>query len=178
LLIVEADRQRGSRRKVWVAVSGLVVVALIGAFVLLKGDGSDSDEPVSEAEARAFFDQVVAAARARDFDKLCSLNGAPPNCYFALDSPFQKLRDTVPPDPPTIVETRFHEKDSADGSTGRVLVVEGTDGRGRPYRTEVMVSRYEGKLEGANVVYWSGHEIFEPDRNERRLRESEQRGKG
>jgi hypothetical protein len=171
------DRPRGTRVKVWAAIGLVIIVALIGAFTLLGGD-SDSEKPVSEAEARAFFDQVVAAARARDFDRLCSLNGAPPNCYFALDSPFQKLRDTVPPDPPTIVETRFHEKDSADGSTGRVLVVEGTDGRGRPYRTEVMVSRYEGKLEGTNVVYWSGHEIFEPDRNERRLRESEQRGNG
>lgn len=172
------DRPRGTRVKVWAAIGLVIVFALIGVFTLLGGGGGDSEKPVSEAEARAFFDQVVAAGRARDFDKLCSLNGAPPNCYFALDSPFQKLRDTVPPDPPTIVETRFHEKSSADGSTGRVLVVEGTDGRGRPYRTEVMVSRYEGKLEGTNVVYWSGHEIFEPDRNERRLRESEQRGKG
>ena len=172
---MEGDRPRGTRLKVWAAV-GLVV--LIGAFTLLGGDGGDSEKPVSEAEARAFFDQVVTAARARDWDKLCNLNGAPPNCHFELDSPFQKLRDTLPPDPPTIVETRFHEKQSADGSTGRILVVEGTDGSGRPYRTEVMVSRYEGKLEGTNVVYWSSNEIFERDRNERRLRESEQRGKG
>lgn len=174
---MEGDRPHRPRLKVWAAV-GLAAVALTGMFALLGGGDGDSEKTPSEAEARAFFDQVVAAAGARDFDKLCSLNGAPPNCYFALDSPFQKLRDTVPPDPPTIVETRFHEKDSSDGSTGRVLVVEGNDGRGRPYRTEVMVSRYEGKLEGTNVVYWSGHEIFEPDRNERRLRESEQRGKG
>ena len=158
------------RLKVW-AVGGLVV-ALIGAFVLLGGDGGDSEKPVSEAEARALLDQAVAAARARDWDGLCSLNGAPPNCYFALDSPFQKLRDTVPPDPPTIVETQFHEKQSADGSTGLILVVAGTDGRGRPYRTEVLVSRYEGKLEATNVVYWSSNEIFDRERNERRLRES------
>jgi hypothetical protein len=159
------------RLKVW-AAGGLVVVALIGAFTLLGGDGGDPEKPVSEAEARAFFDQVVAAARARDWDTLCGLNGAPPNCEADLDSPFQKLRDRLPPDPPTIVETRFHEKQSADGSTGRILVVEGIDGRARPYRTEVMVSRYDGKLEGTNVVYWSSHEIFERDRNERRLRES------
>ena len=158
------------RLKLWAA--GGLVVGLIGAFVLLGGDGGDSEKPVSEAEARAFFDQVVAAARARDWDKLCGLNGAPPNCEIDLDSPFQKLRDRLPPDPPTIVETRFHEAQSADGSTGRILVVEGIDGRGRPYRTEVMVSRYEGKLEGTNVVYWSSNEIFERDRNERRLRES------
>jgi hypothetical protein len=169
---VEGDRPHSPRLKVWAAV-GLAVVALPAMFAVLGGGGGGSENTPSEAEARAFFDRVVAAARARDFDKLCGLNGAPPNCYADLDSPFQKLRDTVPPDPPRIVGTRFHEKQSADGSTGRVLVVEGADGRGRPYRTEVMVSRYEGKLEGTNVVYWSGHEIFERDRNERRLRESD-----
>ncbi|MCA1843786.1 MAG: hypothetical protein LC792_11500 [Actinobacteria bacterium] len=172
------DRSRGARLKVGSAIGLVIVVALIGAVTLLGGDGGDSEKPVSEVEARAFFDQVVAAARARDWDKLCALNGAPANCQADLDSPFQKLRDTLPPDPPTIVATRFHEKQSADGSTGRVLVVEGTDGRGRPYRTEVMVSRYEGKLEGTNVVYWSGNEIFERDRNERRLRENQRPGKG
>jgi hypothetical protein len=168
---VEVDRPRGTRLKVWAAIGLVIVVALIGAGALLSGDGGDSETPVSEAEARAFLDQVVAAARARDWDRLCGMNGAPPNCHFELDSPFQKLRDTLPIDPPTIVETRFHEKQSADGSTGRILVVEGNDGSGRPYRTEVMVSRYEGKLEGTNVVYWSNNEIFERDRNERRLRE-------
>jgi hypothetical protein len=161
-----------SPHRLLIAIVGALLVAVVGWFVLAGDGGGDPEDPVSEAEARGFFDQVVAAARARDWDKLCSLNGAPPNCQLDLDSPFQKLRDTLPPDPPTIVETRFHEKQSADGSAGRILVVEGTDGRGRPYRTEVMVSRYEGKLEGTNVVYWSSHEIFERDRNERRLRES------
>ena len=166
------DRAHSPRLKAWAAV-GLVVVALPAMFAVLGGGDSDSERSPSEAEARAFFERVVAAGQARDWDRLCKLNGAPPNCYADLDSPFQKLRETAPADPPRIVETRVHEKSSPDGSTGRVLVVEGTDGRGRPYRTEVMVSRYEGKLEGTNVVYWSGHEIFEPDRNERRLRESD-----
>ena len=169
---MEVDRPRGSRLKVWAAIGLVIVVALIGAGILLGWEGGDSEKPVSEAEARAFLDQAVAAARARDWDKLCSLNGAAPNCYIDLDSPFQKLRDTVPPDPPTIVETRFHEDQSSDGSAGRILVVEGTDGSGQPYRTEVMVSRYDGKLEGTNIVYWSSNEIFERERNERRLRES------
>ncbi len=154
-----------------IACVGAFLIAVVGWLAWDPG-GGDSEEPVSEAEARAFFDKVVAAARARDWDRLCSLNGAPPNCYLDLDSPFQKLRDTLPPDPPTIIEAGFHEKQSADGSTGRILVVAGTDGRGRPYRTEVLVSRYEGKLEGTNVVYWSSNEIFDRERNERRLRES------
>lgn len=154
-----------------IAIVGALAVAVVGWFVLAGSGGGDSEEPVSEAEARGFLDQAVAAGRARDWDKLCNLNGAPPNCHFALDSPFQKLRDTVPPDPPRIVETRFIEE-SAEGAGGRILIVEGTDGRGKPYRTEVLVSRYEGKLEGTNIVYWSSHEIFDRERNERRLRES------
>lgn len=107
---MEVDRPRGNRLKVWAAIGLVIVVALSGSVTLLGGDGGDSEKPVSEAEARGFLDQAVAAARARDWDKLCSLNGAPPNCRFELDSPFQKLRDTLPPDPPTIVETRFHEE--------------------------------------------------------------------
>lgn len=145
------------------------LVALTGWLVLADSGGGDSEEPVSEAEARGFFDQIVAAAQARDWVALCALSGAKFNCEHDLD---MIGRERLPPERPTVAETRFHEKQSKDGSTGRVLVVEGTDGRGRPYRTEVMVQRYEGHLEGVNVVYWSNSEIFERDRNERRLRES------
>lgn len=168
---MEVDRPPRTGLKVWAALGLVVVALLIGAVALLGGEGGDSEDFVSEDEARFFLDQAVAAARARDWDRLCNLNGAPPNCHFALDSPFQNLRDTLPPDPPRIVETRFLEE-SAEGAGGRILIVEGTDGRGKPYRTEVLVSRYEGKLEGTNVVYWSSHEIFDRERNERRLRES------
>jgi hypothetical protein len=152
-----------------IAVAGAVLIGAVGWLALADRGGGDSGETVSEAEARAFLDRIVAAAQARDWVALCGLSGARPNCEYDLD---QIGRDRLPPERPSVVETRFHEKQTEDGSTGRVLVVEGTDGRGRRYRTEVMVQRYDGHLEGVNVVYWSNSEVFERDRNERRLRES------
>ena len=152
-----------------IAFAGAFLIAVVGWLAWADSGGGDSEEPVSEAEARAFFDRIVAAAQARDWVALCGLSGARPNCEFDLD---RIGRDRLPPERPGIVETRFHEKQTKDGSTGRVLVVAGIDGRGRQYRTEVMVQRYEGHLEGVNVVYWSNSEVFERDRNERRLRES------
>jgi hypothetical protein len=164
------------RARLWAkgAAACAVLVAVLGGFALARTGGGEPDKPVSEAEARAYFGRIVAAAQARDWGKLCALNGSPFNCEMQLHT---VGRDALPPEPPTIVESRFHEKQFADGSTGRVLVVEGTDGLGRRYRTEVMVSRYEGHLEGTNVVYWSSAEIFERDRNERRNRESDPVGK-
>jgi hypothetical protein len=123
--------------------------------------------PASDAEARGYLNRLVAAAQARDWEKLCHLSAAVFNCELELNT---AGRDALPPAPPTIVESRFHERQVPDGSTGRVLVVEGIDGRGRPYRTEVMVSRYEGHLEATNAVYWSNAEIFERQRTERRSR--------
>jgi hypothetical protein len=166
---VEAIGSGNRRVRIAIAVVGAILIGVVGWLVLGGSGGGDSEEPVSEAEARGFFDRIVAAAQAQDWVALCGLSGARFNCEYDLD---QIGRDRLPPERPTIVETRFHEKQTKDGSTGQVLVVEGTDGRGRSYRTEVMVQRYEGHLEGVNVVYWSNSEIFERDRNERRLRES------
>jgi hypothetical protein len=166
---VEAVHPGKHRVRVLLGTVAVLLVAVVGWFVLAGDGGGASEAPVSEAEAREFFDRIVAAAQSRDWAALCGLSGAKFNCEYDLD---QIGRDRLPPERPTIVETRFHEKQVKGGSTGRVLVVEGTDGRGRPYHTEVMVQRYEGRLEGVNVVYWSNSEIFERDRNERRLRES------
>jgi hypothetical protein len=151
-----------------------VVVTVLGGFALVRTAGGGSEKPVADAEARRYLDRIVAAAQARDWEKLCHLSAAMFNCRLELDT---AGRDALPPGPPTIVESRFHQKQVPDGATGRVLVVEGTDGRGRPYRTEVMVSRYEGHLDATNAVYWSNAEIYERERTERRNRESDPVGK-
>lgn len=35
---------------------------------------SGAEKPVTEAEARRYLDRIVAAAQARDFERLCGLN--------------------------------------------------------------------------------------------------------
>jgi len=90
---------------------------------------------------------------------MCRLNGAAVNCRRQLNMAGE---DAVPPAPPQVVSSRYHEKDTPDGTPGRVLAVAGIDGRGRPYRTEVMVfreNRYHFKA--INAVYWSNFRIFE-----------------
>lgn len=76
------------------------------------------------------------------------------------------------------MESKFQDEQSADEIPGRILVVEGTDGRGERYHTEVGVLRDEGNLQGINVVYWGGWEVFNRERNDQRLREADLRNKG
>lgn len=114
--------------------------------------------PVTETEARAYLNRIVAAAQARDFTTMCRLNGAVSNCETQL-----RLagKDAVPTDPPRVTGSRYHPK-GRGGTAGHVLVVEGIDGHGRPYRTEVFVfreNRYNFKA--INAVYWSNFRFVE-----------------
>jgi hypothetical protein len=115
--------------------------------------------PVTEAEARRYLARLVAAAQDHDLERLCHLNGAYLNCHKTLE--YIGGPDTVPHDPPTVVGTRYHPKDPG-GTAGRVLVVEGVDGRGRHYRTEVFVFRENRfHFKATNGVYWSGARFIE-----------------
>lgn len=110
--------------------------------------------PVTEAEARAYLGQLVAAGRARDFDRLCRLNGSVLNCRRALDT---GMRNAVPADPPRVSGTRYYPKQPG-GTAGRVLFVEGTTSCGKPYRTEVFVFRENRfHFKATNAVYWSNY---------------------
>ena len=130
---------------------------------------SGAETPVSEAQARRYLDRMVAAAQARDFESLCRLNGAVLNCERMLDTgcdpstapPAVSCKETVPPEPPQVVTTR---SSPGDGYAGRILVVRGVDGVGKPYETEVLVFRENRRsLKAINSVYWSGATIVEDE---------------
>lgn len=146
----------------------LVAAAGLGVWWWFFGG---AEIPVTENEARRYLDRIVAAAEKRDFEALCRLNGSVLNCRRALEDacdpmPFDptkiSCKDAVPDKPPTVTTSRYHEKDRPDGTPGRILVVSGVDGLGRPYRSELMVfreNRYNFKA--INSVYWSNAFIIE-----------------
>lgn len=149
-----------------VVLGGIVVVS--AGFGIWHWQDDGGALPVSEAEARAYFGRIVAAALANDLEALCALDGAEFNCRQQLGIAGEGTR---PAEPPTIVGSRYHEKQFSDGTPGRILVVEGTDGRGNPYRTEVLVFREGDHLEATNAVYWGDFEIYDRDRTDQRIRD-------
>ena len=109
--------------------------------------------PVTEAEARAYLNRIVAAGRARDFDGVCDLNGSVLSCRRILG--IRGMRAALPSDAPTVTGTRYYPKQRG-GTAGRVLFVEGTTSCGKPYRTEVFVFRENRfHFKAINAVYWS-----------------------
>ena len=111
--------------------------------------------PPTEARARAALDRVVALARAGDFERLCGLSDG--NCHIILE---QAGEDAVPPDPPTVFGTRVMVpvplSDGAWQGGGVVLEVCGIDGRGQPYRSEVLAFDDGHAIRLINPIYWSG----------------------
>lgn len=149
----------------------LALVAVVGVGGAWWWFGGGAENPVSEAEARRYLDRMVVAARAQDFEALCELNGSVSNCRRMLETacdpstapPAISCTETVPKEPPTVVAFR---NSPGDGYAGRILVVSGVDGGGKPYETEVLVFRENRRsVKAINAVYWSGATIVEDDRD-------------
>src|SRR2546425_4063514 len=158
-------------RRTFILAAVAVVVAL-GLWLWWQGGGFGG--PVSDAAARRYFDRIVAAAQAKDFQALCRLNGTVGTCREELRvycpdgfgsgpgpsfpqgaSLEEACRQSVPPDPPTVVSSRYQP--SKDGYVGgRILLVRGTDGRGKPYETEGMIFRDRRTSKATHAVFWAG----------------------
>jgi hypothetical protein len=154
-----------------------VLAAGLGGLVWWQQGGFGG--PVSDEAARRYFDRIVAAAQAKDFETLCNLNGSAGTCreelrvycpesYGSGPAPRfpkgeeleQGCRESVPRDPPTVVSSR-HEP-TKDGYTGgRILLVRGVDGRGKPYETEVLIFRDKRSYKAIHSVFWSGDKFDE-----------------
>jgi hypothetical protein len=136
-----------TRGRVSLPIAGLIV-----ALTLLACDAVGADRQPTVAEAQGYLERVVALAKAHDFDGLCAI--ADGNCRVALDF---AGRDNVPADPPTVVGTRFVPTTTNGNTTsvgGVVLELCGSNASGTPYRSEMLVFRYDGQLSAINAVYW------------------------
>ena len=153
-----------TRRALGLGLGGLVLGLGLASWLIYGGPFEASDNrPVTEAEARGHLNRLVAAGQARDFDKLCGLAGAVGNCRWLLQ---EAGPDAVPAAAPRVESATYHDSESEDTTPGWVLVVTGTDGRGKPYRTEVLIFRDdESRVVATNAVYWSNFKISLGDPN-------------
>jgi hypothetical protein len=131
--------------------------------------------PVSDEAARSYFARIVAAAQAKDFETLCRLSASVGTCeaelhtycpenvpagpsgpVFPSGEVLERLcRESVPSGPPKIVSSTH--RPGRDGYVGgRLLLIKGTDGRGDPYETEVLIFRDKRSYKATHAVFWSG----------------------
>jgi hypothetical protein len=70
---------------------------------------------------------------------------------------------TIPTDPPQIVSNYILPtvllKSGGEATGGRVLVLKGTNGLGKPYQTEFLVFRAGNQLGVINIIYWDGFSV-------------------
>lgn len=153
---------------VWIIIAlGVICLAVTDAIVI----GNENDKEVGVEEATSLLNQAVTYAQARDLDKLCELAGSKGICRSQWE--LAGGRQAVPDEPPEIVDTYLlptvHLKNGGWAVGGRVLVLQGVDGLGKPYRTEFFVFRSrDSGLEGlaaTNVIYWSGYGIAQPNKD-------------
>ena len=150
-----------------IAVGIICLAVVIPTFVLL----SCENEEVSVEEATSLLNQAVAYAQARDLGRLCSICRSKLMCQHQWE--WAGGGWAVPAEPPEIVDTYLlptvHLKRGGRAPGGRVLVLKGVDGLGKPYRTEFFVFwttddwGLKKELAVINGVYWSGYGYNQPN---------------
>ena len=112
-----------------------------------------SANTISVAEAQQILAQAETFAQAGYIQGLCSLTDAPRRCERMIDAVGGIT--TAPTASPQIVDTYIlPDRNNTVGS--RVLVLEGEDATGKPYRTEFPLLYSDQKLIAPYPVYWSG----------------------
>jgi hypothetical protein len=151
----------------WIIIAVVIIICASVSIAVFAGNGND--EEVSVEEATSLLNRAVAYAQARDLDKFYGIAGSQGICRSQWE--LAGGQEAVPDEPPEIVDTYLlptvHLKNGGKAVGGRVLVLEGVDGLGRPYRTEFFVFRSrESGLDGlavTNVIYWSNYGIAQPN---------------
>ncbi len=142
-----------------------LLILLLATLVVSGIACNHTESPeVSMDEATAMLDEVVACAQAHDLECLGKL---------ADDMSMTRIHwesaggwETLPAEPPTVVGSRLLPTVPINGAHyvgGRLLVLEGIDGLGKPYHSEGLVFRNKGGLSMINTIYWGNMTIYEQE---------------
>lgn len=146
------------RRLILIAVAFLLLVAVV-ALIAWAWPDSHTDE-ISVEQATHLLNRAVGYAQSHDLDGLCKLGSSTGMCEPQWRAAGEWAG--VPEEPPEIVDTYLVPgrkfKNGMNQLGGRVLVLSGIDGLGKPYRTEMLVfgGGWPSGLKAANVIYWCG----------------------
>lgn len=136
----------------WIALAAGALAASVGAAfaVATTRDASHAvsapPAPPTDAQVRALLATKYAQAQRHDARVYCADSSSPQMCGNHWDRAGGD--DAVPPEPPRIGQSRV------DGGF-RALRVCGTDGLGKPYRSDFLVSLYGGTPQPVLAVFWS-----------------------
>lgn len=123
----------------WTIMAVVIVLCSSAAIAVFAGNGNDAE--VSIEQATSLFNQSVAYAQARALDRLYDIVGSEGICWSQWE--LAGGEEAVPVEPPEIVDTDFLPEVPLKGGGwvvgGRVLVLKGVDGLGKPYRTKFFV---------------------------------------
>ncbi len=149
---------RKRRRLILIAVAFLLLAAIVAVIAWAWPD-SHTDE-ISVEQATHLLNRAVEYAQSHDLDGLCKLGSSTGVCEMQWKDAGEWVG--VPAEPPEIVDTYLVPgrkfKNGMNQLGGRALVLSGIDGRGKPYRTEMLVfgGGWPSGLKAVNVIYWCG----------------------
>ncbi len=145
-------------------IATAVIVCLAVALVIACSKTGANNYP-SVDEATSVLNQAVAYAQSRDIEGLGRLSQDKSMASIILNN--IGGWQTVPTDPPQIVNTYIlptvQLKSGGEATGGRVLVLQGTNGLGKPYQTQFLVFRAGSQFGVINVIYWDGFSVGQPN---------------
>ena len=140
---------------------GVFLLLLACTSVVMACGSRRAPETITVDEANELLARAEALAKAQDLDALCGMGGSVLLCERFWRNSLEWAG--VPEEPPEITESYILPNRPLPGGQstgGRVLVLEGVDGQGRPYQTDFLV--FDAGSYGLvpyNPVYWSGMNI-------------------
>lgn len=131
---------------------GVIAIAALSLAACQTDDASEGKRVPSEAQARVVLEQYVAAAgTAKTAKDYCTISFLGEGCE--TDFEWAGGPEAIPTSRPSVVDAS-----RTVGDNIRVLIVCGTDGKGRSYKSDFPVERdtEHGNVRAVMPVYWGG----------------------
>ena len=123
-------------------------------FLLMLAVAACGRPAVDDLQARALLAQAEALVQAGRLDELCGLSQLRGGVSTCADS-LEQARELAPVALPTVV-CSLPLPATGPLRNGRILVLEGADGAGEPYRSEFPVFHDGDAIKTIDAVYWGG----------------------